>query len=129
MEISMQPQYWVVGAMFGGKEDRLAEFIHRGYWYCWDPKFDHVVPSNVEELFPKIRVDDRLVVKKMLGQGSPKIEIRALGIVTDIDILEWRVYVNWVVTGLSREVHIKNFMGSLHGPIEDTEWRREAFTI
>ncbi len=29
-------KYWVVGAMWGGKDDVLPQFIKRGYWYCWD---------------------------------------------------------------------------------------------
>jgi len=30
-------QYWLVGAMFGGKHDALEMFLRRGYWYCWEP--------------------------------------------------------------------------------------------
>jgi hypothetical protein len=26
------PNYWVVGAMWGGHDDRLETFIRRGYW-------------------------------------------------------------------------------------------------
>lgn len=125
----MQSQYWIVGAMFGGREDRLPEFVKRGYWYCWDPKFNPDIPTTVAELFPRIKVGDRLAVKKMLGQGSPSIEVRALGIVTDIDAMEWRVYVNWLVSDLNREVPIKNYMGSLHGPVEESDWRANAFHI
>jgi len=125
----MHPQYWIVGAMFGGCEDMLPEFLRRGYWYCWDPKFNQAIPATVAELFPKIQVGDRLAVKKMLGQGSSSIEIRALGIVTDIDAGEWRIYVNWLVTDLHREVPIKNFMGSLHGPVELSDWRSNAFHV
>ena len=125
----MQEQYWVVGAMFGGRDDMLPEFERRGYWYCWDPKDNPEIPANVAELFPKIRVGDRLAVKKMLGQGSSSIQVLALGIVTDTDLEEWRVYVKWLITNLSREVPIKNFMGSLHGPVEASAWRDSAFHI
>ncbi|KAF0654178.1 putative phage associated protein [Cyanobium sp. Copco_Reservoir_LC18] len=125
----MQEHYWVVGAMFGGREDMLEEFVRRGYWYCWDPKLNREIPENVAELFPKIKAGDRLVVKKMLGQGSSSIQVLALGIVTDTDLEEWRVYVKWLLTDLSREVPIKNFMGSLHGPVEASSWRDSAFCI
>jgi hypothetical protein len=127
--IRMEPQYWVVGAMFGGKEDQLESFVRRGYWYCWDPRVNPEIPAAIEDLFPRIRVGDRLAVKKMLGRGSQSIQVRALGIVTDVDATEWRVYVNWLVEGLTREVPIRGCMGSLHGPFEASDWRASVFEI
>ena len=115
--------------MFGGSDDKLSVFVKRGYWYCWDPKTNPDVPVAVAESFPKIRIGDRLAVKKMLGKGSPSIEVRALGIVSDIDANEWRVYVKWLVTDLAREIPIKNYMGSIHGPVEPSDWRANAFQI
>lgn len=125
----MQPQYWLVGAMFGGSDDNLDTFIKRGYWYCWDPKTSSNVPATVADSFPNIKIGDRLAVKKMLGQGATSIRIRALGIVTDIDFQEWRVYVQWLITDLARDVPIKGCMGSLHGPFEPSEWRARVFQI
>jgi hypothetical protein len=122
--------YWVVGAMFGGNEDYLPVFLRRGYWYCWDPRHNIDIPSEVETRFPQIRTGDRIAVKRMLGRGSSEIEIRALGIVTDVDPAEWRVYVNWVVTGLARRVPIHGCAGSLHGPFQaDDGWTREVFQL
>ncbi len=125
----MIPQYWVVGAMFGGKDDSLDKFIRRGYWYCWDPRFNLTIPPAVAELFPRIEMGDRLAVKKMLGQGSSSMVIRALGVVTDIDLEEWRVYVRWLVTDLVREAPIKGCMGSIHGPFMPSDWRNGVFYI
>ena len=125
----MKQQYWVVGSMFGGVEDHLSSFIDRGYWYCWDPKVNPDIPTAVQNALPKIRKGDRIAVKKMMGQGSTNIEIRALGIVKDVDLSEWRVYVDWLVTDKSHEVPIKNYMGSIHGPVEPSEWRANAFEI
>lgn len=125
----MSPQYWIVGAMFAGNDDYLETFIRRGYWYCWDPKINPNIPAAVADLFPKIKVGDRLAVKKLQGQGATSIAIRALGIVTDIDFQEWRVYVRWLVTDIARDVPIKGCMGSLHGPFEPSDWRASVFQI
>jgi len=122
-------QYWVVGAMFGGSEDNLKVFLQRGYWYCWDPKFNPDIPQAAADLVPKIRVGDRLAVKKMLGQGSSNMLVRALGIVSDVDVTEWRVYVKWLVPDVEREVPIRGCMGSIHGPLEPSEWRASIFQI
>lgn len=46
----MQPQYWLVGAMFGGSDDNLDTFIKRGYWYCWDPCLDRKYFSSDKQL-------------------------------------------------------------------------------
>lgn len=83
----MQHQYWVVGAMFGGTDDQLDSFVRRGYWYCY-AKTSPDIPAAVKNLFPQIKSGDRIAVKRMLGMGSPTIEIRALGIVKDIDLQE-----------------------------------------
>lgn len=56
----MSNNYWVVGAAWGGTEDALPPFLERGYWYCWDPKYDtqDSVSANVKaqrELFKQIK--------------------------------------------------------------------------
>ncbi|MBU3055801.1 hypothetical protein [Pseudomonas indica] len=123
-------QYWVVGAMFGGNEDNLATFIRRGYWYCWDPRRNQEIPQSVASRFPQIQIGDRIAAKRLLGAGSKEIEIRALGIVTDVDCNEWRVYVNWVVPVLARRVPLHGCAGSLHGPYEESDgWVREVFQL
>ena len=127
----MTSQYWLVGAMFGGTKarDQLERFIRRGYWYCWDPRVNPDIPQAIQDLFPRIKIGDRFAVKKMLGKGSPSIEIRALGVVTDIDQEEWRVYVDWLVPEVGRKVPIKGCMGSLHGPFDADDWRASVFEI
>jgi len=52
-----------------------------------------------------------------------------LGEVIDIDHDEWRIYVRWMVTDLSREVPVAGCMGSIHGPFPDNEWRSKVFSI
>jgi len=95
----MNRNYWVVGAMFGGSDDHLSVFVKRGYWYCWGPDEIDDVTSSVEtqqDRLKEIKIGDRIAVKKLLGRGSNEIEIRAMGIVTDVDLDEWRIYVNWL---------------------------------
>ncbi|WP_338919200.1 hypothetical protein V0M98_17420 [Pseudomonas silesiensis] len=88
------------------------------------------IPKAVNALFPKIRVGDRLAAKKMIGPKDPsQIEIRALGIVIDIDPDEWRIYVEWIVPEMSRLVPIKGCMGSIHGPFEVSDWLSDVFRI
>lgn len=125
----MSMNYWVVGAMFGGQEDMLPVFIKRGYWYCWDPKSNHDIPESVSSSFRKIKIDDRVAVKKMLGQGSSMMEVRAIGIVTDVDLEEWRIYVRWIDGFIPKKIEIKGCMGSLHGPYTNDPWIHHIFSI
>lgn len=125
----MDPKYWVVGAMFGGTEDQLPSFLERGYWYCWDPKYNKDIPDRVRELFPQIEAGDRIAVKRLLGTGAAQIEVRALGVVKVVDQNEWRVYVDWLVTDLARRVPIKGAVSSLNGPYEPSPWVAEVFRI
>ena len=130
--------YWVVGAMWGGSDDVLDTFLKRGYWYCWDPEDGYDSNSNAgnsvksqRERFLKIKTGDRIAVKKMLGQGAIEIEIRALGIVKDIDHEEWRAYVTWVTNEkFSRKVPIKGCTASVHGPFKNTDsWVKDIFCL
>lgn len=83
--------YWVVGAMWGGQDDQSEKFIRRGYWFLgWDDK-DQSSQANLRD---QIQPGDRIAIKKMLGQGSPNISIRALGVVKEIDEEDKRVYVD-----------------------------------
>lgn len=134
----MAPNYWVVGAMWGGSEDVLDTFITRGYWYCWDIGEASTAESDVgnsvsaqRERFLQIKSGDRIAVKKMLGRGSTEIELRALGIVKEVDSKEWRAYVNWITDGsFSRRVPIKGCAASVHGPFNFSDpWTREVFCI
>ena len=126
LEESM-PQYWVVGAMWAGHEDQSEIFIRRGYWYLgWR---DDEQPAQAV-LRDQIRPGDRIAIKRMLGKGSPNIEIRALGTVKEIDTTDKRVYVHWAVAGMQRQVPAKGCFASIHGPFpaEDT-WTHLVFQL
>lgn len=131
-------QYWVVGAMWSGTDDVLDQFVRRGYWYCWDigeePDTSNTQGNSVatqRERFRRIKRGDRIAVKRMLGQGAQDMEVRALGVVRDVDFKEWRVYVRWVTRkGFKRSVPLHGCTASVHGPYaEDDEWVRQVFCI
>jgi hypothetical protein len=73
---------------------------------------------------------DRIAVKRMLGKGSPNIAIRALGIIREIDPIDHRVYVEWLVKDLSRQVPSKGAYKSIHGPYKaDSPWTKRVFCL
>lgn len=120
------PDYWVVGAMWSGHDDQMDAFVRRGYWRLgWQ---DDEQPAQAEKR-DAIRPGDRIAIKRMLGQGSANIEIRAIGIVTEIDD-DKRVYVRWAATDLQREVPARGCFGSIHGPFaDDDDWTIRAFQL
>jgi hypothetical protein len=122
------PSYWVVGAMWeGGHDDQSEKFIRRGYWILgWADK-DQPAQAKLRD---QIRPGDRIAIKKMLGQGSPNIAIRALGVVKEIDEDDKTVYIDWLVKGLEREVPSKGAYKSIHGPFnENDDWVKEVFHL
>lgn len=120
-------QYWVVGAMWGGQDDQSEVFVRRGYWFLgWDDK-DQPTQADLRD---KIKVGDKVAIKRMLGQGATNIEIRALGTVKEIDDEDKRIYIHWAISGLQRQVPSKGCFKSIHGPfIEDDEWTRLVFQL
>ena len=123
--------YWIVGATFvGGMDDALESFIQRGYWYCWDKKVptgeESKGPNSIErqiEKFKEISIGDKIAVKKIHSVPEQKMEVRALGIVKDIDFEEWRVYVDWKVQfkHLERIVDLHGWSASIHGPYQSSD--------
>ena len=121
------PNYWVVGAMWGGQDDQSEIFIRRGYWFLGWSEAEQ--PAQVA-LRDQIQPGDRIAIKRMLGKGSPNIEIRALGVVKEIDPEDKRVYVHWAASGLSREVSARGCFASIHGPFAaDDDWTRKVFQL
>jgi hypothetical protein len=89
-------KYWVVGAMWGGRDDQFEIFIRRGYsslgWSADDQPDQDLILDQIQPV-------DRVAIKRMLGQGHPNIEIRALGVVKEIDLEDKRIYIHWAVSG------------------------------
>lgn len=121
------PQYWVVGAMWGGHDDQTDIFVRRGYWFLgWTEKEQPAQTTLRDQIQP----GDRIAIKRMLGQGSSNIEIRALGIVKEIDAIDKRVYVHWAVSDLQRQVASRGCFKSIHGPfLADDQWTRLVFQL
>lgn len=119
--------YWVVGAMWGGHDDQSEVFIRRGYWFLgWS---DEDQPAQAA-LRDQIKSGDRIGIKRMLGQGATEIEIRALGVVTEIDTEDKRIYVDWLVKGIHRKVPSRGCFKSIHGPFQaNDEWVKDAFCV
>ena len=89
--------------------------------------------ENQQERFRKIRQGDRIAVKKVESIPNQEMEIRAIGIVKDIDETEWRIYVNWLPlftsTDERRIVNLKGCTASLHGPYPLSDpWIQEIFS-
>ncbi|UPY77610.1 hypothetical protein FH581_001745 [Leptospira weilii] len=124
--------YWLVGASWGGKVDQSDKFLQRGYWFLGHSDIDQPAQAALRD---QIKPDDRIAIKKMLGRGSKTILIRALGIVKEIDEEEKRVYVDWLIKELDREVPSKGSKGdrvfkSIQGPFSpEDEWTRRVFHI
>lgn len=123
----MSNNYWVVGATWGGQVDQSDKFVRRGYWFLgWE---DDEQP-NQAKLRDQIKPGDRIAIKKMLGQGSVNIEIKALGEVKEIDEDDKRVYISWFVKDMHRKVPSRGAYASIHGPFtENDEWVKEVFHI
>jgi hypothetical protein len=119
--------YWIVGAMYGGRDDQLPRFVRRGYWKLgWTEEEQPHMASLRDQIEP----DDRIAVKRMMGRGSSDIRIVALGIVTEVDSEDGRVYVRWVVDNLDRVVEARGCFQSIHGPFaEDDNWTKEVFQL
>lgn len=122
------PNYWVVGAMWGGRDDQFEKFIREGYWDVGWKDEDEPKQANLRN---QIKPGDRIAIKKMLGPKNPdNIAIRALGIVKDIYEEDKRIYVNWLVDDLERIVPSKGAYDTVRGPFkEDDEWVKEVFHI
>ena len=119
--------YWVVGAMWGGHDDQSEVFIRRGYWFLGWSDEEQPVQAGLRD---QIKSGDRICIKRMLGQGATEIEIRALGIVTEVDSDDHRIYVDWLIKGLRRKVISRGCFKTIHGPFkENDEWVKDVFFV
>ena len=121
------PQYGVVGAMYDGNNDQAPKFIRRGYWVLgWS---DGDAPAQADRR-DQIKAGDRIAIKRMMGKGASDIRVTALGVVTEVDPDDKRVYVNWLADDLDRVVESRGCFQSIHGPFaEDDPWVREVFRL
>ena len=120
-------EYWVVGAAWGGRDDQTNVFLRRGYWYLgWSDSEQPQMAKKRDQIVP----GDRIAIKQMLGQGSPNIKIKAIGVVKEIDPSDKRVYVDWLLSDLNREVPGHGCFAAIHGPFaENDDWVKEVFHV
>lgn len=120
-------QYWVVGANWSG-EDKSETFFNRGYWELgWDDEDKPGLAAKRQQMKP----GDRIAVKSMRGQGQPTVTVKMLGVIKEVGE-DKRVYVNWVLSDLDREVPSHGCLGSIHGPYSvsgEQDWLGEVFRL
>jgi hypothetical protein len=117
--------------MYGGHEDQTPRFIRHGFWTLgWtEHSTEQDAPDQVR-LRDQIQAGDRIAIKRMLGQGATEIRITALGIVTETDPQDKRIYVRWAIDDINRIVESRGCFKSIHGPFfEDDPWVREVFRL
>lgn len=119
--------YWLVGAMYDGSADQSVAFYRRGYW---EMGWNDADQPNFATKRDQIQPGDRIAVKSRRGQGSPTITIKGLGVVKEV--FEGKVFVDWKVTDLDREVPSKGCYGTIHGPYsiaDEAEWLQQVFRL
>jgi hypothetical protein len=124
------PNYWLVGATWGGVDEKYHDFIAHGYW---ESGYEKDQKPEQDERFGKMRPGDRIAIKRSLGPSNSDIVIRAIGIISEVDTYARRVYVKWLVRGLSRQVPSKGAYQTIHGPYNrdenDVNWLNSVFSI
>jgi len=122
-----KPSYWLVGANWEG-DDISQAFFRRGYWELgWS---DQDQPSMAKQR-NTMHAGDRIALKSMRGRGATTITIKGIGIIKEVAD-DKRVYINWLVTNLNREVPAHGCFGSVHGPYSvatDEEWLSQVFRL
>lgn len=139
----MTRQYFVVGARTDGANTDLSQtFISRGYWEMSEFRNPEKANSprspkdaKAIERFNEMQVGDRIAIKRMNGMGSTKVTILAIGIITDLDEKDYRVYVNWVKPNMKKAVDSHGCFARIHGPYtineseETRDWLNEIFRL
>lgn len=121
--------YWVVGATFGTK-DMHKEFIENGFWYMGWEQYQSD-KHRIDQFFKrvaKIKENDRIAIKRLMGKGQSNIKILSIGIVKKVvkDI----IFVDWLITEMDRVVPINGCVGTIYGPFSyNDDWTNKVFSI
>jgi hypothetical protein len=121
------PNHWVVGAMWGGRDDQFELFVREGCWRLgWVEDEQPIQARRVGQ----IRKGDRIAIKKRSANDRSAIQIRAIGFVTGIDTENHQLNVQWMRSDLNHEMPARGCFASIHGPFsEDEEWTRRVFQL
>ncbi|MBT3193122.1 MAG: hypothetical protein HN341_11260 [Verrucomicrobia bacterium] len=119
------PNYWVVGASWGGVDHQDQSFIEKGIWMLgWE---EGKQPSRAS----KMKSGDRIAIKRMKGRKTG-IRIFHLGIIKGVILETSKVIctVDWVATDLGRDIaESRGCFQSIHGPFEHDAWVQEIFCL
>lgn len=117
-------KYYLVGANWDG-EPQNDDFYRRGYW---EMGYDDAAQPSFAETRDSMKPGDRIAIKSMDGYGATTITIHALGFVKEV--FQGRVYVDWVLTGLDRQVPSRGCLKTIHGPYHANDsWIHEVFCL
>ena len=121
--------YWVAGATFGNT-DMYNEFIENGFWYIgWE--IDQIEEYRISPYFNRLsqmQANDRIAIKRLLGQGQTEIRIMAIGIIKKV--VKEVIFVNWLVINMNRHVPINGCVGTLYGPFSNEDgWTNQVFCL
>ncbi|NKC13703.1 MAG: hypothetical protein GKR94_16400 [Gammaproteobacteria bacterium] len=123
------PNYWLVGAAWGGVEHQDQKFVAEGYWMLgWE---EDQQPSQYKKA-SEIKAGDRIAIKRMKGQGQTGIRIFHIGVVKGVILDTNRVIctVDWVATDLARDIEeSRGCFQSIHGPYEKDTWVENVFCL
>ena len=120
------PNYWVVGASWGGVKHQDKKFIEQGIWMLGWEKGSQ--PKKASE----IKAGDRIAIKRMKGKGKTGIKIFHLGIIKGVILETNKVIctVDWVATDLERDIaESRGCFKSIHGPFKHDSWVEEIFCL
>ena len=121
-----KPQYWLVGASWGGSDHQDEYFVKNNIWMLgWEEGHQH-------ESAKAMKIGDRIAIKRMKGKGQTGLTIRHIGIIegTITNTSNIVCVVRWVATNLDRDIaESKGCFQSIHGPFEHDEWVQEIFCL
>lgn len=118
-------RYWIVGANVDN-QDMTEEFVKHGIWFA--------DASGAQKQIPKIRIGDRMAIKRLIGPAAKRVAIRAVGVVENVEsyaALPFKmVYVRWIPLEDDRKVPFNGWAASIHGPYSRTATRiKGVFSI
>lgn len=112
------PSYWLVGAMYGGSDDRFAEFVDGGWWRL---NWTAAERPQLTRWRDQIRVGDRIAIKRNIVRPdrrySSRMRIRAVGTVTAAATAgDDRVYARWIRVKTQRRVRTRGCYAAISAP-------------
>ncbi|MBQ0369047.1 MULTISPECIES: hypothetical protein [Providencia] len=126
--------YWLAGASWDGCDHQDKTFIENKIWVLGYKKNEDEAQYQRAK---KIKKNDRIAIKRMMGKGASEIKILHIGVVEGVVDYGNLVIcvVNWLVTNKDITVESKGCFASIHGPyemgnnIETDNWLNSIFSL